>query len=148
MHMPARIQEAMQMQVEAERKKRAAILESEGTREAAINKAEGEKRAAVLASEAKETEQINVARGHAEALLIKAEARAKAIERVATALIQKGGDSAASLSVAEQYVTAFEKLAKDTNTVLLPSNLTEPSSMVAQALALYQNIGKKPVSQG
>ncbi|VDM82211.1 unnamed protein product, partial [Strongylus vulgaris] len=58
MHMPAKIQEAMQMQVEAERKKRAAILESEGTREAAINKAEGEKRAAVLASEAKETEQV------------------------------------------------------------------------------------------
>ncbi|KHJ86720.1 hypothetical protein OESDEN_13522 [Oesophagostomum dentatum] len=89
-------------------------------------------------------EPINIARGHAEALLIKAEARARAIERVAAALIQKGGDSAASLTVAEQYVTAFEKLAKDTNTVVLPANLSEPSSMVAQALALYQNIGKKP----
>jgi regulator of protease activity HflC (stomatin/prohibitin superfamily) len=43
MNMPARIQEAMQMQVEAERKKRASILESEGKRYAAINVAEGEK---------------------------------------------------------------------------------------------------------
>ncbi|KAK6728987.1 hypothetical protein RB195_006191 [Necator americanus] len=147
MHMPAKIQEAMQMQVEAERKKRAAILESEGHREAAINRAEGDKRAAILASEALEAEQINVARGHAEALRIKAEARAQAIERVAIALNQKGGDSAASLTVAQQYVTAFEKLAKDSNTIVLPANMSEPSSMVAQALALYENIGKKSTKQ-
>lgn len=48
--LPARITEAMQMQVEAERKKRAAILESEGQREAEINVAEGRKRARILAS--------------------------------------------------------------------------------------------------
>ncbi|KAL6730583.1 hypothetical protein Aduo_001546 [Ancylostoma duodenale] len=147
MHMPAKIQEAMQMQVEAERKKRAAILESEGHREAAINRAEGEKQAAILASEAMEAEQINVARGHAEALRIKAAARAEAIERIANALTQKGGDSAANLTVAEQYVTAFEKLAKESNTVVLPANLSEPSSMVAQALTLYENIAKKPAKQ-
>lgn len=40
----------MQMQVEAERKKRAAILESEGQREAEINVAEGHKKARILAS--------------------------------------------------------------------------------------------------
>lgn len=40
----------MQMQVEAERKKRAAILESEGIREAEINVAEGKKRSKILAS--------------------------------------------------------------------------------------------------
>lgn len=48
--MPARVQEAMQMQVEAERKKRAAILESEGMREADINVAEGKRQARILAS--------------------------------------------------------------------------------------------------
>lgn len=48
--LPARVQEAMQMQVEAERKKRAAILESEGIREADINVAEGKKRSKILAS--------------------------------------------------------------------------------------------------
>ncbi|KJH53528.1 SPFH/Band 7/PHB domain protein [Dictyocaulus viviparus] len=113
--------------------------------------------------------QINVARGHAEAIRINAEAKAEAIERIAKALNEKvhsqliinlsncyiscdyfasyGGDEAASLTVAQQYVTAFEKLAKDTNTVLLPANLGEPSSMVAQALALYQNIGLKTRQQ-
>ncbi len=48
--MPARVQEAMQMQVEAERKKRAAILESEGIKAAEINVAEGKKQATILQS--------------------------------------------------------------------------------------------------
>lgn len=48
--MPQRVQEAMQMQVEAERKKRAAVLESEGAREAEINIAEGKRLAQILAS--------------------------------------------------------------------------------------------------
>ena len=45
-------------QVEAERRKRASVLESEGKREAAINVAEGGKRARILDSEAKEAEQV------------------------------------------------------------------------------------------
>lgn len=48
--LPQRVQEAMQMQVEAERKKRAAILESEGIREAEVNVAEGKRLARILAS--------------------------------------------------------------------------------------------------
>lgn len=48
--LPPRVHEAMQMQVEAERKKRAAILESEGIREAEVNVAEGKRLARILAS--------------------------------------------------------------------------------------------------
>lgn len=50
-------------QVEAERRKRATVLESEGTRESAINVAEGKKQAQILASEAEKAEQINQAAG-------------------------------------------------------------------------------------
>lgn len=50
LQLPTRVHEAMQMQVEAERKKRAAILESEGIREADINVAEGKRQARILAS--------------------------------------------------------------------------------------------------
>jgi regulator of protease activity HflC (stomatin/prohibitin superfamily) len=53
--MPARVQEAMQMQVEAERKKRAAILESEGIKLAEINVAEGKKQARILQSGSEKT---------------------------------------------------------------------------------------------
>lgn len=48
--LPSRVHEAMQMQVEAERRKRAAILESEGVREAEINVAEGKRQSRILAS--------------------------------------------------------------------------------------------------
>lgn len=48
--LPHRVHEAMQMQVEAERKKRAAILESEGVRAADINVAEGKRQARILGS--------------------------------------------------------------------------------------------------
>uniref|UniRef100_A0A8C2LVB1 Stomatin-like protein 2, mitochondrial n=1 Tax=Cricetulus griseus TaxID=10029 RepID=A0A8C2LVB1_CRIGR len=62
-HVPPRVKESMQMQVEAERRKRATVLESEGTRESAINVAEGKKQAQILASEAEKAEQINQAFG-------------------------------------------------------------------------------------
>lgn len=48
-----------------------------------------------------------------------------------------------ALTIAEQYVEAFGKLAKDTNTVILPANMSEPSSMVTQALAVYESIKNK-----
>lgn len=84
--LPDRVQEAMQMQVEAERKKRAAILESEGLREASINKAEGEKQSKILVSEAQKLEHINKARGEAEALERIAHAKADSIRIVSLAL--------------------------------------------------------------
>ncbi|KFQ98293.1 hypothetical protein Y956_08193, partial [Nipponia nippon] len=121
-HVPPRVKESMQMQVEAERRKRATVLESEGTRESAINVAEGQKQAQILASEAEKAEQINKAAGEASAMLVKARAKAEAIQLLAAVLAQQHGNAAASLSVAEQYVSAFSKLAKDSNTVLLPAN--------------------------
>uniref|UniRef100_A0A667XGG6 Stomatin-like protein 2, mitochondrial n=1 Tax=Myripristis murdjan TaxID=586833 RepID=A0A667XGG6_9TELE len=137
-HIPPRIKESMQMQVEAERKKRATVLESEGTRESAINVAEGRKQAQILASEAERAEQINRAAGEAQSILAKAEAKAKAVTILSDALAEQNGNAAASLSVAEQYVSAFSKLAKETNTVLLPSRAGDISGMVTQVcMCLY-----------
>lgn len=79
-HLPPKVQDAMQMQVEAERRKRAAVLESEGIRESEINRAEGTKQAMILASEGYRLQQINNAAGEAEAIRAKAEARAKALK--------------------------------------------------------------------
>ncbi|CAK8694562.1 unnamed protein product [Clavelina lepadiformis] len=60
---PERVQDAMQMQVAAERKKRAQILESEGQKEAAINVAQGQRESQILSSEAEKIEKINQAEG-------------------------------------------------------------------------------------
>ncbi|XP_029476434.1 stomatin-like protein 2, mitochondrial [Oncorhynchus nerka] len=142
-HVPPRVKESMQMQVEAERKKRATVLESEGHKEAAINVAEGRKQAQILASEGQKAEQINNAAGEANAVLAKAEAKAKAIRLLSEALAEQNGNAAASLSVAEQYVSAFSKLAKESNTILLPSNSGDISGMVTQAMAIYGSLAKQ-----
>ena len=78
--LPERIQEAMQMQVEAERKKRANILSSEGQKASEINIAEGQKQAKILASEAEKAMLINQATGAAEAVIVAGEARAKSLK--------------------------------------------------------------------
>lgn len=131
--LPERVHEAMQMQVEAERKKRAAVLESEGIREADINIAEGKRIARILGSEAEKQEQINKANGEAEAIFAVATARAKSLQTIATALGVSQGQNAASLSIAEQYIQAFNKLAKTNNTLIIPKNVGDISSFVAQA---------------
>lgn len=137
---PSRVKEAMQMQVEAERKKRAAILESEGIRESDINVAQGKKQAAILASEGLMSEKINIAKGHAEAIELTATARAIGLQRVADALQVTNGNHAASFAVAEQYVAAFSNLAKTGNTILLPSNTGDVASMVTQAMGVYKTL--------
>lgn len=141
-HVPPRVKESMQMQVEAERRKRATVLESEGQREAAINVAEGCKQSQILASEGEKAEQINQAAGEAQAILAKADAKARAIRLLSEALAEQNGGAAASLSVAEQYVSAFSNLAKESNTLLLPSNVGDITGMVTQAMSIYSTLAK------
>ncbi|KAM8960957.1 stomatin-like protein 2, mitochondrial [Pelodytes ibericus] len=141
-HVPSKVRDAMQMQVEAERRKRAMVLESEGTRESAINVAEGEKQSQILASEGEKAEQINRAAGEANAILARAKARGEAIRMLATSLTLQSGNAAASLTIAEQYVSAFSKLAQESNTILLPANTGDITSMVTQAMGIYGTLTK------
>ncbi|KAJ1644473.1 Synaptotagmin-like protein 2 [Dispira simplex] len=141
-HPPENVVEAMHSQVSAERSKRAQILESEGSRQAAINVAEGKKQSAILASEAVKMERINEALGAAEAIIAHAKATAQGIERVSQAIMESdNGKDAVSLAVAEKYVDAFANLAKQSTTVVIPADANNVGSMVAQALAVYKNIG-------
>ncbi|XP_033215047.1 stomatin-like protein 2, mitochondrial [Belonocnema kinseyi] len=138
--LPPRIHDAMQMQVEAERKKRASILESEGVRVAEINVAEGQRQARILVSEAQKQEQINKADGEAAAILAIAQSRARGLEIVANSLGFKDGKDAAALTIAEQYVHAFDKLARTNNTLILPSNVGDVSNFVGQAMSIYKHV--------
>jgi len=126
---PSSVRAAMDLQAEAERRKRADILESEGRRQSEINRAEGAKQAAVLLAE-----------GQAESTLLKARAVASSLSVVSASLRQKGAHDAVSLRVAEQYISAFSRLAERSNTILLPSNAGSASSMVAEALATFQAV--------
>lgn len=137
---PRGVRAAMEMQAEAERKRRAQVLESEGERQANINIADGKKSSVILESEAAKMDQVNRAQGEAEAILAKAQATAKGIAMVSQALKEHGGVEAASLRIAEQYVQAFSMIAKKGNTLLLPTSASNPASMVAQALGIYKSL--------
>ncbi|WP_347938650.1 SPFH domain-containing protein [Rickettsia oklahomensis] len=137
---PQSILKAMELQVAAERQKRAQILESEGNRQAKINHAEGEKAQIVLNSEASYTDQVNRAKGEAEAIGLVATATANSIEIVAAAVQKTGGSDAVALKIAEQYISAFGNLAKNTNTIILPANLSEPSNFVTGALTIFNQL--------
>jgi len=135
---PADILGAMEKQMRAEREKRATILNSEAIREAAINKAEGEKQMVIKASEANRQQQINEAEGEANAIRTIAEATALGIERVAAAIQSAGGRDAVQLRVAEQWIGEFGKMAKVNNTMIVPANLADLSSMMASAMAVMK----------
>lgn len=148
-HAPAPVVEAMHRQVTAERSKRAEILESEGQRQSAINIAEGRKQSVILASEALRAEQINMASGEAEAILLKAKATASGIDAVARSIEQgkHNAQNAVSLKVAEQYVDAFGKLAKEGTSVVVPGNVGDIGGMIATAMSVYGKVSEGQAKQ-
>ena len=102
--------------------------------------ARGKKMAAVLASEAAMQERINVGRGEAAAVEAKAAANAAAIRVLAQAIASDGGHTAMTLRVAEQYVSAFNSIAKTGNTVVVPANVGDAGAMGAQAMGIFKGM--------
>lgn len=119
-HPPANVLEAMHRQVSAERSKRAEILESEGARQSKINIAEGEK----------------------QALILKAEATAQGLRKIADAINETGGEGAVKLQVAQDYIKEFGKIAKETNTVVLPSNIGDIGQFITSGLSIYKGLNQ------
>ena len=130
---PKDVLQAMEKQMRAEREKRAVILTSEGERDAKINQAEGDKQRVIKASEGFKLQQINEAQGQAEAILAVANATAEGLRQVGIALAGQGGVEAMQLRIGEEYVKQFGKLAKESNTLIVPANLTDLASVVTMA---------------
>ncbi len=139
---PRTVLDAMEKQMKAEREKRAEIARSEGEKQATLNRAEGDRGEAIYLSEGEKIKRVNEAEGRAMEILKVAEATAEGIKRVAEALAAPGGKEAANLEVAKQYLTEFGKLAKENNTMIIPGNLNDMSSMVATAMATFQHVKK------
>lgn len=135
---------AMEKQMRAEREKRAKILESEGDRDSKVNRADGIKQETIKASEADKQRSINEAEGQAAAITAIANATSEGLKKIAIALSGPGGQEAAKLRVAEEYVKQFGELARESTTMIVPASTSEISSMLATAFSVFENSKKAP----
>ncbi len=142
---PTDVLEAMEKQMRAEREKRAVILESEGFRDAQVNRAEGEKQKVIKESEASRQQQINEAEGQAQAILAIANATAEGLRTVAASVAVEGGREAMQLRIAEQYVQQFGELARESTSLVIPANVSDLGSMLALATRVLGN-GEPPAA--
>jgi len=140
---PQSIRDAMEKQMRAEREKRAIIAESEGTKQAKINVAEGEKQELIKKSEGEMQKRINEAAGRASEIEQIARATANGLRAIAQAISEENGLNAVNLRIAEQYLTEFGKLAKQNNTIILPSNLTDVAGIIATATSVFNEVKDK-----
>lgn len=135
---PQSIKDAMEKQMRAVREKRAMISESEGEMQAKINRAEGDKQELIAKSEGEKQRRINEAEGRATEILRIAEATALGIEKIANAIQSPGGSDAVNLRIAEQYINEFGKLAKENNTMIIPSDLSDIAKIIATATSVVK----------
>ncbi len=119
---PQDLQQAMALQMKAERERRATVLEAEAQKEAQEKKAEGFKRAQILEAEARKESALR----DAEARERLAQAEANAISSVAGALKSTGGDPLMYL-LGQEYVKGLVRLGESQNSkmVILPADLID-----------------------
>jgi len=140
---PQSIRDAMEKQMRAEREKRAIIAESEGAKQAKINVAEGDRQEYILKSEGEKQRRINEAAGRASEIEQVANATANGLRAISLAISEENGLNAVNLRIAEQYLNAFGNLAKQNNTLILPSNLTDIAGIVATATSVFNEVRDK-----
>lgn len=138
---PADIRDAMEKQMNAERNKRAAILQAEGERQSAITLAEGRKEAAILEAEAEKESKIRRASGEAEAIKKVAEAKADEIHMVYEAMMKaKPNDTLVQLKSLE----ALRDIANgEANKVFIPFEATSTLASLGAVKEVLKNDDKK-----
>ena len=138
---PADIRDAMEKEMNAERNKRAMILESEAQRQSAITIAEGKKQAAILEAEADREARITRAAGEAQAIKEVAEAKGKEIQMVYEAI--KNADPDEKL-VQLKSLEALEKVADgEANKVFIPFEATSALSSLGAIKEVMKDEKKK-----
>ncbi len=127
---PANILKVMEVQMRAERDKRAAIAKSVGEMESKINYSMGTMEEEINKSEGQKQRLINEAQGKANEILAISKALAFSIEKLAHAIAQPGGLEAVTLQNAESFVEIFGDTASGNQKVLLPMNLGAPEDFI------------------
>lgn len=136
---PESIRRTMELQMQAERNRRAEILKAEGEKQAQILNSEGEKQAEINAAEADKQANILKAEGEARAKILQAEAEATAIRNIAEAVADRGADPVNYL-LAVKYVEALKEIAsgEQNKTVYLPYEATNMLGSIGGIKDLFQ----------
>jgi regulator of protease activity HflC (stomatin/prohibitin superfamily) len=142
---PDEIQRAMELQLTAERQKRAAIAKSEGDRQQAINQSEGQKQSLINNADGEKQSAILRADGQAQAIATVANATAKAIQTIGTAAAGQGGTDALHYQLAQQWVEQWGEIAKTSTVTVVPANMGDLSAMVGTLMSQAGNA--KPASR-
>lgn len=105
---PPDIRQTMELQMTAERRKRAQLLDAEGNKAAAILKAEGVAQARVREAQSHKEADVLRAEGEAQARQIRAEAEAAALNALAASI---GSEQAVQYAIGIKYLEALEQMA-------------------------------------
>jgi regulator of protease activity HflC (stomatin/prohibitin superfamily) len=135
---PQEILRAMEMQITAEREKRAQIARSEGQRQQQINTSEGQRQQEINLADGRKQAEILRAEGEARAIALVASATADAIRAVAASAVVGGGIEALQMQLAKSYIDQWGNLAKQSTTMIVPAELGNIGALVGTALQIVK----------
>lgn len=135
---PESVREAMEKQMQAERNRRAEILNAEGEKKSLILRSEGEKQSQINQAEAEKQSQILKAEGESRAKVLQAEAEAEAIRRVTEAIKESKTDPATYM-LAMKYIETLNEMTsgKDGKTVYIPYEATGVLSSIGSIKEMF-----------
>jgi regulator of protease activity HflC (stomatin/prohibitin superfamily) len=137
---PESVRVAMEKQMQAERNRRAEILNAEGEKQSLILRSEGEKMSQINKAEAIKQADILKAEGQSQAKILQAEAEAEAIKRVAAAITSTQTDPATYL-LAMKYIETLKDMTsgKDNKTVYIPYEASGVLSSIGSIKQMFEN---------
>ena len=137
---PESVRVAMEKQMQAERNRRAEILNAEGEKQSLILRSEGEKASQINKAEARKQSEILRAEGDAQAIILNAQAEADAIRRVAEAVAVGKTDPAAYM-LAMKYIDTLREMTtgKDNKTVYIPYEASSVLSSLGSIRTLFND---------
>lgn len=137
---PESVRVAMEKQMQAERNRRAEILNAEGEKQSLILRSEGEKASQINKAEARKQSEILRAEGEAQAIILSARAEAEAIRKVAEAVAMGKTDPAAYM-LAMKYIETLREMTsgKDNKTVYIPYEASSVLSSLGSIRSIFEN---------
>ena len=135
---PPEILRAMELQITAEREKRATIARSEGQRQQQINTSEGQRQQEINIADGRRQAEVLRAQGEATAIELVATATAAAIRTIGESAVTEGGMAALQMQLAKDFIGQWGNLAKAGTTMIVPADLGNIGAVVGTALQMVR----------